>query len=578
MNLELLSASKDNLPDRVDASLSLPSSLSQPSSSKKKKLNKTTAVGVEGPDFSAKCVSFNRRGNYVAVGYSTGSVAVFDILSRTVCALYKKSDNLDGGGDFTTIPEETGRVFLSWSRKSKSLLAGSSGDKCVRLIDTTHPHGPEECVVEKKDEKDKEKDKGDEEPKLSLVAASADRKRSLEIMALFGSESNPTHLTGSRVLPTQQIKSANSSVIPEVDKEHFSVAHTSAKNSSVARFPVLSFEFSVPVAGSLQVHPKNTSAGVAVLEGGSLVAFYAPVNAWELVDGVNPAVKLVSITNDDEFSFTAASFDAYGEKVYGATSSGILVGFEVGSLYDRLAQDNENDIISPLKPGFTIQVPGGASVLQVLVNHKGDALILNCGDGMIRLFTTKDCWTTTEQSLKPKWVFQDSTNKLRFVSCDFSGNGKYVVAGANGADGKYYLFIWNTETGKLADKLDGAPSSISSVAWHPARSFIAAAAFDGLVDIWGPRVNWTAFAPSFEALAENSEYLECEDEFDIPSNENRKTHDDNVNTGENALVDVLTVEKIAAFASDSEDEEEVFSFDTKVKQKIGPNANVAKEG
>jgi WD40 repeat protein len=575
MNLELLQGSKDRVPDRIDATLSLPFSLSQQSVSKKKKLNKASNAVGDGPDVSARCVAFDRRGNYVAVGYSNGSVAVFDVLSRTVCALYKRNDNQDIGPTFTSAPEETRRVFLSWSRRSRSLLAGSSGDKSVRMIDATHPYGPEECVVEKKDEKDK--DKGDDEPKQSPAASTEDRKRKLEIMALFGNDSNATHMTGCRVLPTKQIKSTSDFVEPKGGKRQFSFVHPSARTASKPRYPEVSFEFAKPVGGSLQVHPKDSCAGMAVLEDGSLVAFHIPVDAWEVVSGTNnPVVKIVAITNSEEFSFSSACFDSKGDRIYAATKNGELVGFEVSALFDRFPIEVD-DTVSPLKPGFTIQVPGGASVLSVIVNRKANTVILNCGDGAIRLYSTKDCWTTPENMGKPALVFQDLASKPKFISCDFSHNDKYILAGSNGDDNTYFLCIWSVETGELVDKLAGAPMMINSVAWHPARSLIAVASSDGLVDLWGPRVNWTAFAPSFQALTENIEYVECEDEFDIFQGDSKKNQDETMSDGENALVDVLTVSKIASFASDSEDEEDVFAFETKVKHNIGLTANAAKE-
>jgi hypothetical protein len=192
------------------------------------------------------------------------------------------------------------------------------------------------------------------------------------------------------------------------------------------------------------------------------------------------------------------------------------------------------------------------------------------------------------------------------------------------------------------------------VAWHPTRAFLAVATSDGLVDVWGPRINWTAFAPDFQALPRNIEYVEREDEFDqvvvvdnIDSNNNKKsnnnaenemdverdeeddetkptsdpdaatisaaaiattmpmdvddttasrdasaaatavaTDDSNDKTTititttshhhhaeeeaneEDAIVDVQTIKPVPVFASDSEDETQVFSFETRLKNII----------
>jgi hypothetical protein len=92
----------------------------------------------------------------------------------------------------------------------------------------------------------------------------------------------------------------------------------------------------------------------------------------------------------------------------------------------------------------------------------------------------------------------------------------------------------------------------------------------GLVDIWGPRIDWTAFAPDFQALPSNIEYVEQEDEFDIVVDERSgvavldATKDDEEEDEENEeVLDVVTVEHIPVFESDSEDD--VFCFPTSVK-------------
>jgi COMPASS component SWD1 len=149
-----------------------------------------------------------------------------------------------------------------------------------------------------------------------------------------------------------------------------------------------------------------------------------------------------------------------------------------------------------------------------------------------------------------------------------SGDGEFIVGGANGDDNKYEVYVWNTSTGALMDKLTGAGVSLYAVAWHPARTFLAVATSDGLVDMWGPRVNWTAFAPDFQALPSNVEYVEREDEFDVDTN-GRFLADldakDQFDDDEASDVDVLTVARVPVFASDSEEESEVFTFPTRVR-------------
>ena len=243
---------------------------------------------------------------------------------------------------------------------------------------------------------------------------------------------------------------------------------------------------------------------------------------------------------------TCAAFDPQGERVYAATKDGTLLGFEVKFLFESLAAsspnhkgprpkappppDNCNVVESPLKgglplvaPHFKLEIPGGASAWHLLVSRNGKYLVLNSSDGALRLYSTKTCWTseqraksasfksstsTATQAEKPTWTFQDVVSKVKFVSCDLSGDGEYVVGGANGNDNRYELSIWNTTTGNLMDKLTGPSVQLYSVAWHPTRASLAVATSDGLVDVWGPKMNWTAFAPDFQALHKNIVYEE----------------------------------------------------------------------
>lgn len=119
------------------------------------------------------------------------------------------------------------------------------------------------------------------------------------------------------------------------------------------------------------------------------------------------------------------------------------------------------------------------------------------------------------------------------------------------------------------DKLTGPPVQLYSVAWHPVRSFIAVATSDGLVDIWGQRIDWTNFAPDFQALPMNVEYIEGEDELDKDaSGKYLVTQTEQVNatlSANDAVIDVISINPVPVFASDSEDEKDVFTFETKIK-------------
>lgn len=575
MNLELLHHSRDQIPDRVDATLSLPPALAVA----KKTPAKGEATTKTSKSKAANQVSFNRRGTYVAVGYADGTVAVYDVLSRTIGGIYRLAAAQEQPEATASEMEEArlarasynhpsptlGVSYLSWSRRSRTLLAGAVGNAEVRLIDTTHPSGPEDCSLgEKKDEKEKSDGRGDDEDGQSSTADSTEKEASRS-SSFRKSDNTIVHHRKPRSLETvRMVAGAEVDSTPVKRKNHQS--HTATDLSKTKRFPSLIFKLPSPVVSTLQVHPKDTSAGIATLGDGSLVAFWVPLEAWEDLGLENvPKVKVATIYQQESSQVTCASFDQHGDRVYMATSDGKLLGLEVATVFNTLASTAEE--VPQMRPGFAINIPGGAAAWQIKVSSGGAKIIVNSADAAIRLYSSKECWMTPEEVDKPVWVYQDVA-KIKFTACDFSGNGEYVLGAANGSD-SYELFIWNVSDGALVDKLTGASIEISSVAWHPTRSFLAVASSDGLVDIWGPRINWTAFAPDFQALKQNIEYVEGEDEFDVTSKTNEGKEGPIVEKTEDLDVDVLTVDPISVFASDSEDETEVFKFETQVKRTFG---------
>ena len=161
------------------------------------------------------------------------------------------------------------------------------------------------------------------------------------------------------------------------------------------------------------------------------------------------------------------------------------------------------------------------------MSRNGRLLLINSADCALRLFGAEECWESSKNAteghsssddVKPRFVFQDLVSKIAWTSCAFSGDAEYVVGGCNSnphMGDRYDLYIWNTGTGALIDQLNGPQVELHDVAFHPTRPFLAVATSDGIVDTWGPRMDWTNFAPSFQALPMNIEYVEKEDEFDV---------------------------------------------------------------
>lgn len=560
MNLELLDPFRRQIPDRVDATLSLPDDLH---------FRKKRPAKKQPDDDDLKAanyVAFNRRGAYIAVGYGSGTVGIFDVLSRTLSGLYR-SKALEGEEESADVTATGhGITTLSWSRRSRTLVAGSAGDAEVRIIDTTHPFGPGECCVgETMDETKKEK--GEEDPRQSPTSESTEKKISGQSSFIIKKTSDDHH-TNERELKIK-VYAARKDIGDRSGRKRERQSHIAVANATGKRYPSIVFNLPLPIGSFLHAHPRDTSAGLAALSDGSLVAYWAPASSWE-ENGegqVDPVVRVATIFKSEAHFLSFASFDPHGSKVYAGTKEGKILGFDVSAAFDCLAADSA--VVPELKPIFTISIPGRALVWNIVLSRNGQKLLVNSADGAIRLYSTKECWTTPVDMDSPAMTFQDVVSKVKFASCDISGDAEFVVGGANGVDNKYELYIWNTSTGALMDKLTGATVELFSVSWHPTRSFLAVATSDGLVDVWGPRINWTAFAPDFQALPQNVEYVECEDEFDILEDSNEEEKKTEIEEDENTNVDVLTIEAVPVFASDSEDEEEVFAFETKVTRLLG---------
>ena len=609
MNLELLDPFRRQIPDRVDATLTMPDYLhSRHPASKGEDTPNAHQQHEQDDEWKAVYhVAYNRRGHYLAAGYGSGTIGVHDVLSRTLSAVYRGDTATDDANKTTTAanlsslstpskPEkglENGVTSVSWSRRSRTLLAGAVGDCLVRLYDTTHPLGPEECVINlaaNSTTKDIDKDHDDEkEISKSNPRSSTSNNNSSERPGVRTSTFSDAKASSSCFSYAREPRSITIENLTYQSQPGDRSSPMESATKKITRYPALHFHFASPVGGSLEIHPRLTTGGLAVLMDGSLVLFWIPESTWWREKSANgtssteevpknsskPTVRVWKLWNDTESNvITCASFDPQGHRIYAATKEGTLLGFEVGSVFAALTSSSTEPIPPAEKQcQFTIRVPGGATVWHLLVSRDGKYVIINCADGAVRLYSTKECWHTPEEVDRPLQVFQDVVNKIKFASCAISGDAEYVVGGANGVgDDKYQLYIWNTSTGALMDKLTGAAVQLYSVAWHPTRSFLAVATSDGLVDIWGPRINWTAFAPDFQALPMNVEYIEREDEFDLDENGNKfnvQGEKESDVDDENATVDVVKVESVPVFASDSEDEEDVFYFETKFTNILG---------
>ena len=332
MNLELLDPFRRQNPDRIDSTLGLPKSLHFRSATTATTTSATTKKpddvassskkidrkDVDNDDWkAANHIVFNRRGSYIAVAYGSGTIAVFDTVSRTVSSLYRphNDDDDDDEGDDTTrtILPDHGITSLSWSRRSRTLLAGSLGHAEVMLIDNTHPYGAEECcsAIQLEENKDKDKDGGDDDNNNSnqrshsptTITPQKSIKSSTNETS-FATRNINNHFTKPVTLQTKindvfaLSKDVDDDDVSEKGNENNNHHELNTRRtlvpvdrSTTKRYPAVKFEFPLPIGSSLQVHPRDELSGYAILNDGSLTVFSVPQIGFEEVEEQQPNKK-----------------------------------------------------------------------------------------------------------------------------------------------------------------------------------------------------------------------------------------------------------------------------------------------
>ena len=94
----------------------------------------------------------------------------------------------------------------------------------------------------------------------------------------------------------------------------------------------------------------------------------------------------------------------------------------------------------------------------------------------------------------------------------------------------YYqlLDLWNTESTNYEAKLEGSKEGVVDLSWDPiaSRKLFVTVTTRGTVCIWrqAEKEHWSAYAPGFKELDENTIYHEREDEFGYLSTFNLLRH------------------------------------------------------
>ncbi|KAH1003895.1 hypothetical protein HUJ04_003735 [Dendroctonus ponderosae] len=252
--------------------------------------------------------------------------------------------------------------------------------------------------------------------------------------------------------------------------------------------------------------------------------------------------QVLPIDEDGDLNI-AASFDRRGDYVYTGNAKGKVLVLDTRTLEVRAS--------------FRIVLGSSSAtaVRSIEFARRGDNFLINTADRVIRVYDSKEVLTYGKDGEpEPIQKLQDLVNKTMWKKCCFSGDGEYICAGSAR---QHALYIWEKSIGNLVKILHGTKGELLvDVAWHPVRPIIASIS-SGVVSVWAQNQveNWSAFAPDFKELDENVEYEERESEFDIDDEDKSVASGGDAKEDTDLEVDVCQVEKVAAFCSSDEENE-----------------------
>ena len=166
----------------------------------------------------------------------------------------------------------------------------------------------------------------------------------------------------------------------------------------------------------------------------------------------------------------------------------------------------------------------GSGIISINCHYERDLLTLVFKNRAIRVAE----FNSKSKKIILKFKLQDSVNKWPWRLSGFSQHEELdtlLVYGSAMTKGRQLIYLWDNVTGSLVQTLEGPKEEINVAIWHPKKpQLITVGAQSGKLFIWGPDFpqKWAALVPNIEAIETNIEYIEREDEFDLPVEEEIK--------------------------------------------------------
>lgn len=245
---------------------------------------------------------------------------------------------------------------------------------------------------------------------------------------------------------------------------------------------------------------------------------------------VSPATPYSEHSAADNGSYTGC-YSHRGDHIYVGSGKGVLSVIETATRKVTL-QTRMQDM--------TLRT----AIKGIACSGRGNFLLVNAQDRTIRAMPLDA--TTGHPIVSLTVKYRDHVQSCQWSTACFSPDEDFVVAGTQ-VKGIHEIYIWDRLTGNLKRKLEGPSEggslidlavgranraegpfvsrtflttfspSLRSLQWHPYRPIFATISQEDRVYIWAnsTKENWSAFAPDFREVHENTEYREMEDEFDI---------------------------------------------------------------
>ncbi|CAN8063751.1 unnamed protein product [Agarophyton chilense] len=242
----------------------------------------------------------------------------------------------------------------------------------------------------------------------------------------------------------------------------------------------------------------------------------------------------------------------------------ILRGGQTGLVRSFKLEQSSSQMFPTALCFSAVTVPGRAPIRTIQFSRKGDTVLINSQDRIMRLFFLEQVINPSEKDLaKPPMMDLNSTfaelvSKAQCQSACFSRDGDFVLGAMEGTD--HRIHVWRAADGFLDLSLEGPRDDVVQILWHPMRPVFTSLSTSGCVYVWMKNFteNWSAFAAEFNELEANEEYVEAEDEFDLkdPEDDEKRLEQREKEEAEDVNIDVC--DKLGWFSSESDEEDTYF--------------------